>query len=110
MIPSATESQWPKETQLVYTARNKVNLKEQSPLIQRVLERLIKESMIDLAFKKAIHKTEERFVYQRDLLIVVANAVHAPEVADRAEEDYKYATSLTNVVRGFNHVRLIVNM
>ncbi|KAF7796674.1 hypothetical protein EIP86_007857 [Pleurotus ostreatoroseus] len=97
---SADELQWPERTRVVYTGRNKINKREQSSLIQRLLDKLIEEFIIDFAFEKAIHKADERFLHQRNLLVEIADEIEAPEVADRVEDDRKYATSLINVAEG----------
>ena len=99
--PDQSELQWPEETRLKYTSRHKVNKGEQSRLIQRILDQAIEEFFLDMAFERAIHKADERFNHQRDLLIEIAEKLDALEVAKRLDRDRKYAGAQIYVVCHF---------
>lgn len=95
---SDKELLWPEVTRLVYTSRHKVNKSPQNLVIQQVLDNVIEEFVIDMAFEKAILKANERFLRQRDITVEIARSLDAPEIAERLLQDQKYARTLIYVV------------
>ncbi|KAJ3533080.1 hypothetical protein NM688_g7332 [Phlebia brevispora] len=90
LVPSkwaAKELDFPERTRVVWTDRSKINIKDQTPLIQGIIETYIKSCLRDFVLTSGIPTADVRMKRQSTLLIEAADSYNAADIGDRIEED-----------------------
>ncbi|KAJ3533403.1 hypothetical protein NM688_g7285 [Phlebia brevispora] len=91
---------YPEQTRVVLTNRGKINLKDQQPAIQRVLQKYIQVCIKKMVTEKALYKADERASAQRDLIIKTADSLGAADIAERLEVDRRFRSQMNAVGEG----------
>lgn len=100
-MPSESEDgpQWPRITELVYSGRNKIDLKPQSKHIKELLRLAVDEFRADLFFICTFPGLEKRVKMLRKVFLRVAEELELPqEICARLEQDPDYNEALAGVV------------
>ncbi|THG94847.1 hypothetical protein EW026_g6703 [Hermanssonia centrifuga] len=92
------ELQWPAQTRLAYVSVNKINKKDQSTTIQRILTQEIIDFTVDFSFMQAIYRANDRIFYQQKLAVDAARQLGYGEAASRLQEDLHYAKVMIDVI------------
>lgn len=96
----ADSSSWPVITNLVYSGRNKIDLKPQSKHIKELLHMAVEEFRGDLFFLCTFPNLSTKTKMLRQVLRQSAKALDLPqEVRTRLKEDPEYNEALGAVVR-----------
>ncbi|KAJ3538665.1 hypothetical protein NM688_g6484 [Phlebia brevispora] len=94
---AARELEYPECTRVEWTDRGKINIKDQTTLIQNILETFIRSCLNDFVLASGIPTADVRMQRQRELLIKAAESNDAMDIGDRIEEDRRYWAGLIAV-------------
>ncbi|KAJ3542108.1 hypothetical protein NM688_g6007 [Phlebia brevispora] len=106
---AARELKYPKRTHVVWTDRGKINIKDQTPLIQMILETYIKSCLRDFALNSGIPAADVQMQRQCQLLIEATDSYNTADIGDQIEEDRRYRAGLIAVVQVSSFILLKAN-
>ena len=94
----ARELAWPRETRLVYTARGRVNKRNQGTVMTTIFDELIKRFVTDFSFVAGVHLASMRINHHKTILISVATDLGYVNVVNCAQQDLRFTLKLLDVV------------
>ncbi|KAF7972501.1 hypothetical protein HWV62_17872 [Athelia sp. TMB] len=96
---NGNSSPWPRVTHLVYSGRNKIDLKPQSKHIKELLHASVEEFRGDLFFVCTFPDLERKVKMLRKVLLRVADELDLPqEICTRLEKDPDYNEALGGIL------------